>query len=75
MITHNRYGEYTEEQIKELVHFYDTSQGLWCTDRPLENLLTDFWQSSSDACPLEATEAERQELEFRKFVKKLQFQL
>jgi hypothetical protein len=69
------YSEYTEEEIKELVHFKDSSSGLWCTDRPLENLLTDYWQSSSDACPLEISEAEEQEQGFREFVRKLQFQL
>lgn len=62
-------------KLKEVIHFYDSSQGLWCTDRKLEDLLTDYWQSSSDACPLEATEAEAQEIGFREFVKKLQFQL
>jgi len=62
-------------KLKDVIHFYDSSQGLWCTDRKLEDLLTDYWQSSSDACPLEATEAEAQELGFREFVKNLQFQL
>lgn len=74
-ITMKPYNEYTEDEIKELVHYKDSTGGLWCTDRPLENLLTDFWQSSSDACPLEATEAERQELGFRDFVRKIQVQL
>lgn len=68
-------ADYTPEDIKALQHHFDTTHGLWCTDRPLENLLTDYWQSSSDACPLEATEAEAQENGFREFVRKLQFQL
>jgi hypothetical protein len=63
------------EEIKKLIHHKDCTCGLWATDRPLENLLTDFWQSQSDICPLEATEAEKQENLFREFVRKLQFQI
>lgn len=64
-----------QNEIKKLIHHKDTTVGLWATDRPLENLLTDFWQSSSDVCPLEAGEAEKQENLFREFVQKLQFQI
>jgi hypothetical protein len=35
------------------------------------NLLFDFWQRSSDACPLEASEAEKQENAFFDWVTKL----
>jgi hypothetical protein len=35
-----------------------------------QNLLYRFWQSSSDACPLEATLMEEQVVDFRKFVRK-----
>lgn len=37
----------------------------------VQNLLNDFWQRNSDACPLEANEAEAQELEFIKYVNSL----
>lgn len=37
----------------------------------VQNLLNAFWQRSSDACPLEASEAEAQELAFIKFVNEL----
>ena len=34
----------------------------------ISELLAEFWQSSSDACPLECGEAEKQENEFNKFI-------
>lgn len=34
----------------------------------MENLLHEFWQRSSDACPLEVSEAEQQEREFKNWV-------
>ena len=34
----------------------------------VKNLLYEFWQRSSDACPLEAGEAEQQESSFADFV-------
>lgn len=37
----------------------------------VQNLLNEFWQRSSDACPLEASEAEEQENEFVKYVNAL----
>lgn len=36
----------------------------------VQALLHRFWQRSSDACPLECTEAEKQEKEFAEFVAK-----
>jgi hypothetical protein len=36
-----------------------------------KNLLYEFWQRSSDACPLEATEAEKQEKDFYEWVSSL----
>lgn len=36
-----------------------------------KNLLETFWQRSSDACPLEASEMERQVADFEKFVNDL----
>jgi hypothetical protein len=35
------------------------------------NLLYKFWQRSSDACPLECGEAEKQEKEFKEWVMSL----
>lgn len=37
------------------------------------NLLYFFWQRSSDACPLECSEAEKQEVEFKEWVKTIDF--
>jgi len=37
------------------------------------NLLFLFWQRTSDACPLECTEAEKQETEFKEWVKTIDF--
>lgn len=34
----------------------------------IKNLLYEFWQQTSDACPLECGEAEKQEKAFAKFV-------
>ena len=34
-----------------------------------ENLLHQFWQRSSDSCPLEASQAEHEEKEFEKWIK------
>lgn len=34
------------------------------------DLLSEFWQTSSDACPLEVSEAEKQEVAFKAFVAK-----
>lgn len=52
----------TEAEIRSwVVNEYD-----W-----VQNLLNEFWQRSSDACPLEASEAEAQENAFIKFVNSL----
>lgn len=52
----------TENEIKEwVISRYD-----W-----VQSLLNEFWQSSSDACPLEANEAEAQESAFETFVNSL----
>lgn len=64
-----------ENKQKELQHHRDTTVGLWALDRDPKNLLHEFWQRSSDACPLEASEAEKQEKEFQEFVEKLSFQI
>lgn len=37
-----------------------------------EKLLHNFWQRSSDACPLEASQAEHEEKEFEKWIEEQQ---
>lgn len=64
-----------EEYSKELQHHKDTTVGLWALDRDPKELLHLFWQRSSDACPLECGEAEKQEKEFEAFVEKLCFRI
>jgi len=47
--------------LEVLIHAYK--------ERPL--LLQKFWQSASDACPLEESEYENQIIEFKKFVNEI----
>jgi len=58
-----------EKYVKDLQHFKDSSIGLNVTDKPIGDLLNMFWQRESDACPLECSEAEKQEAEFKEWVK------
>lgn len=60
---------------QNLNHYATTSQGLYAMDKDPKNLLHDFWQTSSDACPLEAGEAEKQEKLFQQYVDKFSFKL
>jgi SMC interacting uncharacterized protein involved in chromosome segregation len=64
-----------EEHIKHLQNFKDSSVGLHVTDKPIGDLLQMFWQRSSDACPLECSEAEKQEVEFKEWVKSVSWVL
>jgi hypothetical protein len=64
-----------EKYVKDLQHFKDSSVGLNVTDKPIGDLLQLFWQSSSDACPLECSEAEKQEAEFKEWVKSVSWVL
>jgi hypothetical protein len=64
-----------EAENKQLQHYKDSTSGLWALHRDPKGLLREFWQRSSDACPVEAAEAEKQENEFADFVEKLCFQL
>ena len=64
-----------EKEHKDLQYHKDTTVGLWALDRDPRKLLYEFWQRSSDACPLECGEAEKQEKEFEAFVEKLCFQI
>jgi hypothetical protein len=56
----------TDSEIAELIEFKNKNVGKWAfpVDQDPCALLTRFWQRSSDACPLEANEAEKQENEF-----------
>jgi hypothetical protein len=68
-------GKIYEGLIKKLQHHRDTTIGLYATDKEIGKLLHLFWQSSSDACPLECGEAEKQEIEFEKWVKGISFRI
>ena len=64
-----------EKYIKDLQHYKDSTVGLWVTDKPIIDLLNLFWQRSSDACPLECGEAEKQEKEFKEWAESISWQL
>ena len=65
----------TENEIKKLQHHKNTTVGLWAFNSDPRKLLYEFWQRTSDACPLESNESEKQEKEFKEFVDKLCFQI
>ena len=67
--------EFSDAKNKDLQHFKDSSVGLNVTDKPIGDLLFMFWQRSSDACPLECTEAEKQEISFKEWVKSVSWEL
>lgn len=73
-MTTNEFGEFTKE-IKRLIHFRDTTVGLYAMDSDPCDLLHKFWQRKSDACPLECTEAEKMQDDFNDFVLELRFQI
>lgn len=56
----------TKEEIEALIEFKNNNLGKWAfpPDQDPCTLLTRFWQRASDACPLEASAAEKQENEF-----------
>ena len=64
-----------EKYVKDLQHHKDTTVGLYATDKEIGDLLHLFWQRSSDACPLEVGEAEKQEVAFKEWVKTISFQI
>lgn len=63
------------EGLKKLIHHKDTTCGLYALDQEPHYLLEKFWQRTSDACPLEAKEAEKQEQEFHDWVDELAFKI
>ena len=69
------FDKYNPYDLDELLHHKDTTVGLYATDKPIGDLLQMFWQRSSDACPLECTEAEKQESDFKEWVKSISFQI
>jgi len=56
------------DNYSKLEHHRTTTCGLYGFDRNPQFLLKDFWQRSSDACPLTCTEAENEEEKFREYV-------
>jgi len=68
-------NEIYEKIIKDLQHHRDTTIGLFATDKEIGNLLYLFWQRTSDACPLEGGAAEKQESEFKEWVKSISWQI
>ena len=54
--------------LKQLIHHKDTTCGAWALNQEPHYLLEKFWQRTSDACPLEATEAEKQETDFHNWI-------
>lgn len=58
------------EETTELLKFKNKHVGKWAfpADQDPCTLLARFWQHKSDACPLEASEQERQENEFHDWV-------
>jgi len=56
--------------IDRLVQFQSDNEGKWAFPKKHEpvTLLNRFWQRTSDACPIEANEAEKQEDEFHDWV-------
>lgn len=61
--------------LKKLIHHKDTTCGLYAMDSKPQELLERFWQSTSDSCPLEATEAEKQEQDFYEFTDTMCFEI
>ena len=57
------------DNYAKLEHYRATTEGLYAFDSNPQYLLEDFWQRSSDACPLCCTEAENEEEAFREWVK------
>ena len=56
------------DNYSKLEHHKATTVGLQAFDSDPRTLLYEFWQRSSDACPLEVGEAEKQEELFKQWV-------
>jgi len=56
------------DNYSKLEHHKVTTEGLSAFDSDPRKLLYEFWQRSSDACPLEVGEAEKQEELFKQWV-------
>lgn len=61
--------------LKKLIHHKDSTCGLYAMDSRPQDLLEKFWQRTSDACPLEAIQAEKEENEFYAFADKICFEI
>ena len=57
------------DNYAKLEHHRSITEGLYAFDSNPQYLLDEFWQRSSDACPLTCTEAENEETAFAGWVK------
>jgi hypothetical protein len=57
------------DNYAKLEHHRAITEGLYSFDSDPRHLLEEFWQRSSDACPLTCTEAENEETAFAEWVK------
>jgi hypothetical protein len=64
-----------EKYVKDLEDFKEKMIGLYATKKDIGDLLYLFWQRTSDACPLEASEAEKQEKDFKDWVKSISWKI
>jgi len=62
-------------EIKELKYHKEVTVGLWAIGKKPFDLLHEFWQRSSGACPLECTEAEKQQDDFYDWMVEKSFQI
>ena len=61
--------------LTDLQHQNDRTAGLYAFSFDPSELLHRFWNLSSDACLLEASEQEKQEIKWKEFIKDLAFQI
>jgi len=66
-MSHNEVEEFIK-MIRALEHHKVSTCGLYATDKIPNDILSDFWQRTSDACPIECGEAEKQEEEFSEWI-------
>lgn len=64
-----------DRYIKNLELHKSVTTGLYATDKAICDFLSMFWQRYSDACPLDAKEAEKQEVEFRKWATSISWKI
>lgn len=62
-------------EFLKLQHHYDTTIGIEVVDINPKDILHSFWNSSSDICPLEVSEQEKQEKAFEEWISKYTYTL